>query len=433
MVQFVLSFKKDFYFASVEEKERSTFQSFVKNAGPGIITGASDDDPSGIATYSQAGALFGLSFLWTALLTFPLMAGIQEICARIGLVTKKGLAGTLKENYPRSLLILMIVFSFPAIVFNIGADIAAMGAVSSMLFPIIHPAIFSLFFTTVLMIAIIRFPYRKIASILKWLCISLFAYMLVPFFTRPDFSEVLYHSFIPKMELSKESIGMLVGILGTTISPYLFFWQTSMEVEENEGSLVMVDKKLIHSMRMDIYSGMFFSNLVMFFIILTSGTVLNPEGITTINTVDEAARALRPLVGNTAYLLFSIGIIGTGSLAIPVLAGSLSYMMAESFNWQEGLNKKYHEAKGFYRVIIISMVIALMINFIGISPVQSLLYTAILYGITAPVLIAIILMVSNNKAIMGNFTNSFRSNLAGVVTLLLMTAAAISLIFLQIY
>lgn len=357
------------------------------------------------------------------------MAVIQEMCARIGLVTKEGLSGTLRKYYPKYILYIVILFSFPAIVFNIGADIAAMGAVSNMLFPGIHSGFFSIFFTIIIITLIILFPYKRIASILKWLCLSLFAYLLVPFFTNPSFKDVIAHTLIPHFSFDSSFIAMLVGILGTTISPYLFFWQTSMEVEEMGEREILVDKKTINTMRTDVYAGMFFSNLVMYFIILSAGTALKDQQIL---TVDQAANALQPVAGTSAYLLFAIGIIGTGFLAIPVLAGSLSYMMAETFQWQEGFNKKYTEAKGFYRVIIVSMLIALAINFIGISPVTSLLYTAILYGITAPVLILILIFIGNNKKVMGKYTNSFRSNLAAVITLTVMTASAVALIVLSV-
>lgn len=402
-----------------------------KILGPGLITGASDDDPSGIATYSQAGAAFGLTTLWTAFFTFPLMASMQGMCARIGLVTSSGLTGTLKKNYPKWVVYLMLLFSFPAITLNIGADIAGMGAVANLLVPIIPTEVFSILFTALLLISIIYLPYRKIASILKWLCMTLLCYMLVPFLQKQNLLLILKSTFVPNVQFTKEYIAILVGILGTTISPYLFFWQTSMEVEEVEEKHIIVDKTFIHDMRVDVNFGTFFSNLVMFFIILTTGTVLFNSGIHQINTVEEAAQALKPLAGNLAYLLFALGVLGTGFLAIPVLTGSLSYMISETFGWKEGLNKKFHEAKPFYYIIIISLVVASAINFIGISPIQSLIYTAILYGLTAPVLIAIIIHICNNKKVMGENTNTKFSNAMGVITFLLMTAAAVVMLYLQ--
>ena len=412
---------------------KSKLKRFWKLLGPGLITGASDDDPSGIATYSQAGAGFGLSTLWTALIAFPLMASIQQMCARIGLVTEQGLTGTLKKNYPRPVLYLMLLFSFPAIVMNIGADIAGMGAVGNLLFPAIQATYFSVVFTVILLILIIYLPYQRIASILKYLCIVLLVYLIVPFLYHQDWLLILKSTFVPTIHFNKEFMGILVGILGTTISPYLFFWQASMEVEEmkHKKKHLMVNKKIINEMKQDVDFGMSFSGLVMFFIILTTGTVLYQGGVRQIDTVEQAALALKPLAGNLAYLLFAIGVIGTGLLAIPVLSGSLSYIITETFGWEQGLDKKFHEAKAFYIVIAISLVLGLSLNYIGISPIKALIYTAILYGITAPVLIAIILHVSNNKAVMGNFTNSRTANMLGFLALIIMTLAAGVLLYLQ--
>jgi NRAMP (natural resistance-associated macrophage protein)-like metal ion transporter len=404
-------------------------QSFIDKIGPGLVTGASDDDPSGIATYSQAGAAFGFATLWTAWFTFPLMASMQEMCARIGLVTSSGLTGVLKKYYSKSLLYLMILACFPAITLNIGADIAGMGAVANLLFPEIHAGIFSAFFTVLLLLFIIYLPYRKLARLLKWLCLALFSYLIVPFLVGVDWLDVLESAVFPDLQMDKSYLLILVAVLGTTISPYMFFWQTSMEVEEKQQRSLVVDKKMLSEMRTDVDFGMLFSCLVMFFIMLTTGAILHPNGITQIETVEQAARALLPLAGANAYWLFAIGIIGTGFLAIPVLAGSLSYITSETFGWTEGLDKKFHEAKGFYVVMICAVFVALLINFIGISPVQSLLYTAVLYGLTSPIMIVIILHISNNATIMGDFTNRWYSNLLGVITFLLMTSAAIALIW----
>lgn len=407
---------------------------FWKKLGPGLVTGASDDDPSGIATYSQAGAAFGLATLWSALITFPLMAAVQEMCARIGMVTSKGLTANLKKHYPRPVLYLMLLFSFPAIILNIGADIAGMGAVGTMLFPSIPSIYFSIFFTTALLILMIFLPYRKIAAVLKYLCLALLVYLIVPFLIEHNWGDVFKATFIPSIKFSKEYISILVGILGTTISPYLFFWQANMEVEDmKRNHHIMVNKRIMKEMRQDVDFGMLFSNLVMFFIILTTGTVLFSAGIRQIDTVDQAAQALKPLAGEKAYLLFAIGVIGTGLLAIPVLSGSLSYMVSEIFGWQEGLDKKLREAKPFYTVMGISMLVGLSLNYLGISPVKALIYAAILYGITAPVLIAIILHIANNKKIMGAHTNKRLSNFLGFITLIIMSAAALVLFYLQFF
>lgn len=407
---------------------------FWKKLGPGLITGASDDDPSGIATYSQAGASYGLSTLWTALITFPLMAAIQEMCGRIGLVTSKGLTGNLKMHYPKSVLYLMLLFSFPAIVMNIGADIAGMGAVGNLLFPSIAPTYFSVVFTILLLVSMIYFPYQKIAAVLKYLCIVLLVYICIPFLYKQDWLLILKSTFIPTIQFNKEFIGILVAILGTTISPYLFFWQATMEVEEmkQKKKHLIVNKKIIGDMKQDVDFGMLFSNLVMFFIILTTGTVLFNGGIHQIDTVEQAAQALKPLAGNSAYLLFAVGVIGTGLLAIPVLSGSLSHIFCETFGWKEGLDNKFNEARPFYIIIAISLVLGLSLNYVGISPVKALIYSAVLYGLTAPVLIAIILHICNNKKVMGQFTNNTKSNILGFTALILMSIAAIVLIYMQI-
>ena len=415
-------------------KLKNKINRFLKILGPGLVTGASDDDPSGIATYSQAGAAYGLSTLWTALIAFPLMAVIQQMCAKIGLVTAHGLTGVLKDNYPKPLLHLMLLFSFPAIVMNIGADIAGMGAVGNLLFPSIDATYFSVLFTIILLGLIIYLPYHKIAAILKYLCIVMLVYFVVPFLCKQDVSQILKATFIPTLKFDKEFMAIIVGILGTTISPYLFFWQASVEVEEmnDRKKHLVVNKKIIHEINEDVDFGMSFSGFVMYFIILTTGTVLYSGGIHQIDTVEQAASALKPLAGNMAYLLFAIGIIGTGLIAIPVLSGSLSYIITETFGWQQGLGKKFHEAKGFYTVIGVSLLLGLSLNYIGISPIKALIYTAILYGLTAPVLIAIILHISNNKKIMGRFTNGIISNILGFAALIIMTVAAGALIYLQL-
>jgi len=410
------------------------FIRFWKKLGPGLITGASDDDPSGIATYSQAGAKYGLSTLWTALITFPLMAAIQEMCARIGYVTGKGLTGTLKDHYSKPVLYLMVLFSFPAIIINIGADIAGMGAVGNLLFPSVNAGYFSVGFTVLLLVLIIYLPYRKFASTLKYLCVVLLVYLIVPFLYKQDWLAVLKGALIPSVTFDEDFISILVGILGTTISPYLFFWQATMVAEDRKHKRkIIVDKKIMEEIKQDVDFGMLFSNLVMFFIILTSGTVLFNGGIYRIDTVEQAAMALKPLAGDSAYLLFAIGVLGTGLLAIPVLCGALSYIVTETFSWQRGLDKKFHQAKAFYLIAAVSLLLGLMMNYIGISPIKALIWSAILYGLTAPVMIAIILHIANNKNVMGEFTNGKLSNILGFTALILMSIAAIILIYLQIF
>ncbi|MFZ9718569.1 MAG: NRAMP family divalent metal transporter [Chitinophagaceae bacterium] len=415
-------------------KQRSGLYRFWRKLGPGLITGASDDDPSGIATYSQAGAQFGLATLWTALISFPLMYALQEMCARIGIVTRKGLAAVVKEHYPRWVIWTLVMVSAPAMVLNIGANIAGMGAAAHMLFPGIHAAWFSIGMVVMLIIVMIKLNYRRFARFMKYLCMSLLVYFIVPFMVKQDFSAIVKNSVWPEISFTKEYMLILVGILGTTLSPYLFFWQTSMEVEANQSVKppIVLEKYILPRMRLDVRSGMLFSNLVMYFIILTSGSVLFTNGIHEINTVEDAAAALRPLAGEASYLLFAIGIIGTGLIAIPVLAGGLSYMVAEMSKWNEGFDKKFFEAREFYLVIIIATLSGLAIQLIGISPVKALLYTAVAYGITAPIIIALLLHLCNNKKIMQDFTNNKTANILGGLALLLMTASAIALFWLTI-
>lgn len=405
-------------------------KNFWQKLGPGLITGASDDDPSGIATYSQAGAQYGTKLLWTAIITYPLIVAVQEMCAKIGLVTKKGLTGVIKEHYPKPVLYFILALSFPSITLNIGADIAGMGAVANLMAPQVPSYVFSIIFTALLMYAIIFWKYNRIATVLKWLCIALFAYIIIPFLSDTDWLLALKNTFIPDIEMNKDYFMALVGILGTTISPYLFFWQASMEVEEVQHKHLMVDKTVISEMESDVKGGLLLTNIVFYFIILTSGAVLFSHGVHNINSVDQAAQALKPLAGNNAYLLFSIGVIGTGALAIPVLGGSLSYMMAETFNWKEGLDNTFTQAKGFYITMIFSLVLGLLLQFLKVDPIKALIYTAVLYGIVAPFMIGFILHISNNKKIMGDYCNNIFINFWGMLALLIMLLAAAVLIYL---
>ena len=416
-------------------KKKNSIVIFLKKLGPGLITGAADDDPSGIVTYSQAGAQFGLSTLWTALLTFPLMATVQGMCARIGIVTQKGLTGTLKQYYPRWLLVSIIIISTPAIILNIGSDIAGMGAVANLLAPAISPIYFSVAFTLILVVCIIYWPYRRIVTVLKYLCLVMLVYLIVPFFAQADILSVLRHSIIPEFKMNKEFIGIIVAILGTTISPYLFFWQSTMEAEgaRKKNSGTMIDKQLMNDVKKDVNTGMLFSNIVMYFIILTTGTVLFNNGIHKIDTVEQAANALKPVAGKLAYYLFALGVIGTGLLTIPVLCGSLSYIYSDSFGWKGNLDKPLKNAKSFYAVIIISLLLGLAINYLGISPIKALVYTAILYGITAPVLIALVIHIANNKVIMKKNVNTLKANILGWIAFGIMSVAALFLLYVTIF
>jgi NRAMP (natural resistance-associated macrophage protein)-like metal ion transporter len=404
--------------------------------GPGLITGASDDDPSGITTYSQAGAQFGFGTLWTALITFPLMASIQEMCGRVGLVTNKGIAGVLKENYPKYIIYLVALVTVPASIINIGSDLAGMGAVANLIFPQVPVEIFTIFAAFAIIAAIIFFSYKQLSFVMKWLTLILLVYLVVPFLVKQNLWDIFTATVIPHVEFSVEFVSILVAILGTTISPYLFFWEASMEVEEHElkerqakilsGTHETLDQE-VKEMQKDNFVGMFFSNFVMFFIILTAGSILFKGGINNIDTVDQAASALKPLAGDGAYLLFALGVIGTGFLAIPVLAGACSYVISETLGWNMGMNLKLKEAKGFYLVIIISVILGLLINFLGISPIQAMIWTAVIYGIVSPVLIGVILHVCNNKKVMGKYTNGKWSNILGILCFLMMTVAVIGL------
>lgn len=398
--------------------------------GPGIVTGASDDDPSGIATYSQAGAAFGPATLWTVVVTLPLMVAVQEMCARIGIVTRQGLTSIVKRHYPAPLMWAVLLVSFPAIVLNIGANLAGLGAVAAMVLPGLPAAVYSVLFGVLTAYLSLSLPYRRFSAVLRWLCLSLLCYLVVPFIAVKDWSGVLRDVVLPDIEFSREYVAIVVAVLGTTISPYLFFWQTSMEVEEMNDRRIVVDKQVMDDMKVDVRAGMFFSNLVAFFIILTAGSVLFPAGVRDIGTVDQAAAALRPLAGGFSYWLFAIGVFGTGLLSIPVLAGSLSYMTSEALEWPKGMDKKLTQAKGFYGVMGFSILSALLINLTGLPPMRALILTALVYGFTAPLLIGVILHICNNRLIMGDHVNGRWSNLLGWAALLLMSFSAAALAWL---
>ena len=405
-----------------------------KTLGPGLITGASDDDPSAITTFSQAGAQFGLRTLWMAIFCFPILAVLQEMCARIGLVTRKGIAGVLKAHYPKWVLCLVIAISCPAFLLNIGADIAVLGAVGNLLFPSVPAAYFSVGFTFFLLLVMLWLSYRRLESVMKYVCLCLLVYLIVPFLSRQHITTIAKNTLIANFSFNKDYLLMMTGIFGAIISPYIFFWQTSTEVEQLESREQHFVKKkkqfLFIKMRKDILYGAFFAVLIMYFIILAAGTVLHDHNITNIDTVKEAAIALQPLAGELSYLLFSIGIISTGFIIIPVLSGSVSYILTETFNWQEGFSKKFYEARQFYIIILIAMCIGLIMHLAGINPIKALLFTTFLYGIIAPVLIAVLLHICNNKKVMGEYTNEKISNIFGGFALLLMIACIITLVYL---
>jgi NRAMP (natural resistance-associated macrophage protein)-like metal ion transporter len=387
-------------------------QGFWSSLGPGLITGAADDDPSGIATYSQTGAQYGYKFLWLAAFTFPLMAIVQEMCARIGLETGRGLAGNIRIHYPRWVLYSCAALLFIANSLNIGADVGAMASAVQLLQP--HWSFFILTgcFTFFCLLMQIYTPYEQYAKYLKYLVIALLSYVATAFIVHMDPQELFFHTVIPQIAFTKDQLFIITAILGTTISPYLFFWQTSHEVEEEishgkttvrlrEGTSDVEVKK----MRIDVWIGMFVSNLVMFFIIATCAAVLYSHGVTHIETAADAAMALKPLAGNNAFLLFAAGIIGMGLLAVPVLAGSAAYTVAESFKWKSGLYRKLKNAQAFYGIIILSMLIGWGLNFVGISTINMLIYSAVLNGLVAPVILYLIVQMTNNRHVMKERTN----------------------------
>lgn len=404
---------------------------YLKSIGPGIVTGAADDDPSGIATYSQAGAQFGTSLIWLSLWLLPAMTLIQEMCARIALVTGRGLASNIKHAYSKKVLYFVALILFIANTINIGANLGAMAKAVQMILPWFNFYFLIIFIGIVGLLLQIFLSYKKYVKYLKWFAVSLFAYIATGLIIKMNWSHVLHETFIPHITLAKDQIFLITAIIGTTISPYLFFWQTSQEVEEeiSEGKTRQIDRKgatdsEIKKMRIDVGLGMFFSNLVMFFIIAVCASTLFANGITNINTATDAAEALRPLAGNGAYFLFAIGIIGTGLLSIPVLAGSASYAISESFGYKEGLYRKLHDAHAFYGIIIISVVIGMLLNFIGIDPIKSLIYAAVLNGLIAPLILICIVHISGSKKIMGKHKNSKIVNIIGWAIVILMGLAA---------
>lgn len=382
------------------------------NLGPGLTTGASDDDPSGIATYSQAGAQYGFQLLWLSVFTFPLMSLVQEMCARIGLVTGRGLAGNIRRHFSRKVLYACTILLFFANSFNIGADLGAMAKAVQLLAPEAGFALLVIGFALFSLGLQIFTPYARYAKYLKWLALVLLAYVASAILAKLDWGDVLSSAIVPSVEWSKDQIILICAILGTTISPYLFFWQTSQEVEEQiaEGKTTVAARQGTHpaelkKMRTDVWTGMFLSNLVMFFIIAACGAILFPQGITEIKTAADAAEALRPFAGEASYWLFAIGIIGTGLLAIPVLAGAASYGVSESLGWKGGLSHNLHQARAFYGVMIFAVMIGLAINFIGIDPIKALIYSAVFNGLVAPPILALIVLLSSNRKIMGEWAN----------------------------
>lgn len=409
-----------------------------KKIGPGVITGASDDDPSGIATYSQTGAQFGYTQLWTALFSFPIMTAIQEMCARIGLVTGTGLSAIVRRHYPKTILYFSVLLLLVANTINIGADLGAMAASLEMVSKV-HFVFWLILITVITLTAEVFISYKRYSKFLKWLTLSLFAYILAALVVKQDWIAIVKNTLIPTISFSKDYLMNIVAILGTTISPYLYFWQEDTEVEEEiaEGKIKSmesrekpkVNKLEIRHMHTDVTAGMFLSNLVMFFIIITTASTLGKADISSIESAPQAAQTLAPIAGNFAYLLFAAGIVGTGLLAVPVLAGSAAYAFSEAFGWKEGLEKKFIKARGFYSIIIISTLLGFILNFLGINPIKALYYTAVVNGIIAPPLLILIVLIASNPKIMGDKRNGIWSNTLGIITIVVMTISAAALIY----
>jgi NRAMP (natural resistance-associated macrophage protein)-like metal ion transporter len=371
------------------------------------VTGAADDDPSGIGTYSQVGAAFGFRFLWTALASLPLAIAVQEASARLGLFSGKGLAVLIKQEFPKWVLYLALTLVVGANSFNIGADLGSMAAATRLLIPI-PQAILVVGFASAMAFLEIAIPYRQYSKVLRWLCISILSYVLVLFIVNVSWHDVLRNLLIPSFGFKRAEIAAVIAVFGTTISPYLFFWQTSEEVEEGPvktGDSAQHVKTHLRSMRGDVTAGMFSGVFVMFAIMVTSAATLHAHGIINIGTAEDAARALEPLAGSSAKVLFALGIVGTGLLAVPVLAGASSYAISEALGWREGLSLKMSQAKGFYYVILGSMLVGLAMNFIGLNPVRALYLSAVLNGLAAPPLIVMILLLSRRKHVLGEHTS----------------------------
>jgi NRAMP (natural resistance-associated macrophage protein)-like metal ion transporter len=416
------------------DTRRQRVLSRVRELGPGLITGAADDDPSGIATYSQAGAAFGYGTLWIALITLPLMASVQLMCARIGIVARSGLATVLREHYPRWLLWLACAMLLVGNTVNIAADLAGMAAAASLL-----TGIRATWFIPVAAILILGLlvlaSYERMTRVLKWLTLALFSYVLAGFLAHPDWTAVLSGTLIPRIGRSREFLLTLVAILGTTISPYLFFWQAAQNAEHDAfwrqrliGRRQRAVQRELRSATRDVNAGMLFSNAIMYFIILTAAATLHGAGMTDVQTADQAAAALRPLAGRGASLLFTAGLVGTGMLGIPVLAGSAAYAVAEAAAWRAGLDEKVHTARQFYGVIAVAMLAGMALSFAHVNAIRLLIWSAVVNGLLAPPLILIILVVCNNERVMGAHRNGRGLNVLGALCALLMSGAAIALI-----
>lgn len=419
---------------TLEPRERNPIKRFLKVLGPGLITGAADDDPSGIATYSIAGASLGFATLWTALVTLPLMSVVQFLCAKIGLVSGMGLAGVLRNYYSRWLLYPAVFSLLVANTFNAGTDIGAIAAAVNLFIPL--PIAFMIVPIALLIVALQFWgSYRLITRVFKWLTLALFAYIGAAFLAKPNWREVISATLIPQFTFDKTYLMTLVAIFGTTISPYLFFWQASEEVEEeiSMGRKTLQEREgatfaELRNASLDTNVGMFVCNLVFYFVIVSAAATLHAHGKTDIQSATDAAQALEPLAGTAAKYLFAIGLIGVGFLAVPVLTGSAAYAVAESFGWECRLDDKPREAKPFYSVIATSTLVGMLINFAGINPISALFWTAVINGLVSPPLLVLIMLVSNNKKVMGDKVNGPGTNILGWVAAVVMFAAAIGML-----
>lgn len=419
-------------------REGNPAKRFLKVLGPGLITGASDDDPSGIGTYAQTGAKYGYQYLWTTILMLPMMISVQYICAKIGLVSGKGLAGVFKDHFPGRVVYPVVLAMVVANTLNAGADIGAIAAALNILVPI-PPAVFVVAVGIALAAVQLFGSYNLIARIFKWLALALLAYIGAALFARPDIGAVLGGTLIPKITLDATSVGILVALLGTTISPYLFFWQTSHEVEEQKAigrkrlwqRQGATDTELKFAL-WDTVAGMTFSEIVAYFIIFATGATLFVSGKTDIQTAADAAEALRPVAGDASAVLLAVGLIGAGILAVPILTTSAAFGMADAFGWHASLDAKPGRAREFYAVIVAATAVGVAINFLGINPIQALVVTAILNGLLAPILLILVMLVSNNRKIMGERTNGRMLNIVGWATTLTMAVAAIGLIVVSV-
>jgi NRAMP (natural resistance-associated macrophage protein)-like metal ion transporter len=419
-----------------QPNRKNIFSRFFSVLGPGLITGAADDDPSGVATYTIAGAQLGTSLLWTAFITWPLMGCVQFMCARIGMVTGRGLGGALRLKIPRWMLIIAAVALFGANSINVGSDLSGMADAAEML-----TGLNSHWFVIVFGVGIaywtVRCRYYQIAMILKWLALCLFAYVITAFIVRPHWSAILHDTFVPTWPKDHATWQNLVAILGTTISPYLFFWQSSQEVEHEKalGRQMLVQRRGASSSeiidrKLDVGTGTFFSNFVMYFIILTAAITLHAHGVTQIETSKQAAEALRPFAGSLAYFLYTAGLIGVGLLAIPTLTGSAAYAFAETFKWKEGLDQRFAGARPFYTVLIFSTLVGISMDFLNINPVKALFWTAVINGVLAPFLLVGILIVACDRKLMHDQPSSMLSRVVVTITTLAMFAAAIAMFVL---